>query len=82
VVRGDYLNGVINLDLTFGRLQRGALASVGVASQFYGPEGMFGKPAGAAGRGDNPFTGPLTDVAPPQPQTPAAPAPQTEEVSP
>jgi phospholipid/cholesterol/gamma-HCH transport system substrate-binding protein len=65
VVRGDYLNAVINLDLTFGRLQRGALASVGVASQFYGPEGMFGKPAGAAGRGDNPFTGPLTDDPPP-----------------
>lgn len=59
IVRGDYVNAVINLDLTFGRLQRGALASVGVASQFYGPEGMFGKPAGAAGRSDNPFTGPL-----------------------
>ncbi len=69
IVRGDYVNGAINLDLTFGRLQRGALASVGVASQFYGPEGMFGKPAGAAGRSDNPFTGPLE--ADPAPQTTA-----------
>lgn len=82
VVRGDYLNAVINLDLTFGRLQRGALASVGVASQFYGPEGMFGKPAGAAGRGDNPFTGPLTDDPPPQTPTPAAGAQPTAEEGP
>ncbi len=82
VVRGDYLNAVINLDLTFGRLQRGALASVGVASQFYGPEGMFGKPAGAAGRGDNPFTGPLTDDPPPQTPAPAAGAQPTAEEGP
>ncbi|MCZ4551985.1 MCE family protein [Gordonia rubripertincta] len=82
VVRGDYLNAVINLDLTFGRLQRGALASVGVASQFYGPEGMFGKPAGAAGRGDNPFTGPLTDDPPPQTPAPAAGAQPTGEEGP
>ncbi|WP_237340939.1 MCE family protein [Williamsia soli] len=82
VVRGDYLNAVINLDLTFGRLQRGALASVGVASQFYGPEGMFGKPAGAAGRGDNPFTGPLTDDPPPQTPAPVAGAQPTGEEGP
>ena len=91
VVRGDYLNAVINLDLTFGRLQRGALASVGVASQFYGPEGMFGKPAGAAGRGDDPFTGPLADTPPetsptlpiaPQPETPAADQSPTGEEGP
>lgn len=71
IVRGDYVNAVINLDLTFGRLQRGALASVGVGSQFYGPEGMFGKPAGAAGRGDNPFTGPLDADPPPETTAPA-----------
>jgi phospholipid/cholesterol/gamma-HCH transport system substrate-binding protein len=77
VVRGDYLNGVINLDLTFGRLERGALASVGVASRFYGPEGLFGKTAGAAGHGDNPFTGPL-ESDPPQQTEPVVPATPTE----
>ncbi|WP_020105950.1 MCE family protein [Nocardia sp. 348MFTsu5.1] len=64
VVRGDYLNGEINLDLTFGRLQRGALASLGGPSQLYGPEGMLGAPAGAAGHGSDPFTGPLTSEVP------------------
>jgi phospholipid/cholesterol/gamma-HCH transport system substrate-binding protein len=81
VVRGDYLNGAINLDLTFGRLERGALASVGVASRFYGPEGMFGKPAGAAGRGDNPFTGPLASDPPPQTES-ALPAGETAPAEP
>lgn len=64
VVRGDYLNGEINLDLTFGRLQRGALASLGGQSQLYGPEGLLGVPAGAAARGSDPFTGPLTSEMP------------------
>ncbi|PXW35441.1 UNVERIFIED_CONTAM: phospholipid/cholesterol/gamma-HCH transport system substrate-binding protein [Williamsia faeni] len=64
VVRGDYLNGEINLDLTFGRLQRGALASLGGQSQLYGPEGLLGAPAGAAGQGADPFTGPLQSDVP------------------
>ncbi|GAB2655781.1 MCE family protein [Gordonia jinhuaensis] len=59
IVRGDYVNAAINLDLTQGRLQRGVLAEVGGGSTFYGPEGVLGKPAGAAAHGVDPFTAPL-----------------------
>ncbi|SIR66572.1 MCE family protein [Williamsia sterculiae] len=59
IVRGDYVNGTINLDLTFGRLDRGVLASVGGGSTFYGPEAVMGQPAGAAKRNTDPFTGPI-----------------------
>ncbi|MGJ0118038.1 MCE family protein [Williamsia sp. MIQD14] len=61
IVKGDYVNAVINLDLTNGRLSRGAFASIGAAapSAVYGPEAVLGSPAGAAKRGANPFTAPL-----------------------
>lgn len=55
IVRGDYVNGDLVLDLTFDRLRKGALSSVGLV----GPEGVTGTPAGAARRGLNPFTSPL-----------------------
>lgn len=55
IVRGDYVNGDLVLDLTFDRLGRGALSSLGLV----GPEGVVGAPAGAAKRGLDPFTAPL-----------------------
>lgn len=66
IVKGDYVNAVINLDLTNGRLSRGAFASIGAAapSAVYGPEAVLGSPAGAAKRGANPFTAPLREDAP------------------
>ncbi|MGU3291863.1 MCE family protein [Williamsia sp. M5A3_1d] len=66
IVKGDYVNAVINLDLTNGRLSRGAFASIGAAapSAVYGPEAVLGTPAGAAKRGADPFTAPLRPDAP------------------
>ncbi|MBJ7287691.1 MCE family protein [Williamsia sp.] len=63
IVKGDYVNAVINLDLTNGRLGRGAFASLGAGAPaaVYGPEAVLGTSAGAAKRGANPFTAPLTD---------------------
>ncbi|WP_425707046.1 MCE family protein [Gordonia sp. DT30] len=55
MVKGDYINSDLVLDLTIPKLQRSILRSVGVV----GPEGITGRPAGAAGRGLNPFTSPL-----------------------
>lgn len=55
IVRGDYLNGDLVLDLTFDRLEKGMFSGIG----FVGPEGVFGQQAGAAGRGLDPFTSPL-----------------------
>ncbi|WLP89252.1 MlaD family protein [Gordonia sp. NB41Y] len=55
IVRGDYVNSDLVLDLTVPTLQKTILRSVGVV----GPEGVSGTPAGSAGRGLNPFTSPL-----------------------
>ncbi len=73
IVKGDYVNAVINLDLTDGRLSRGVFASLGAGAPaaVYGPEAVLGTSAGAAKRGANPFTAPLTDGD-------AAAAPQTQ----
>lgn len=72
MVKGDYINSDLVLDLTIPKLQRSILRSVGVV----GPEGVTGQPAGAAGRGLNPFTSPLqpgdetrSENAPPIPAT-------------
>ncbi|GAA3701235.1 MlaD family protein [Gordonia hankookensis] len=56
IVKGDYVNSDLVLDLTFGRLSRGLLSSVGLV----GPEGIVGQQAGAAKRGLDPFTSPLS----------------------
>lgn len=55
IVRGDYVNGDLTVDLTTQRLSQTMLASVGLV----GPEGIVGSPAGQAKRGLNPFTSPL-----------------------
>ncbi|MBM7276845.1 MCE family protein [Gordonia rubripertincta] len=55
IVKGDFVNSDLTLDLTVDRLSETMFASLGVT----GPEGVFGKPAGAAARGLNPFTAPL-----------------------
>ncbi|AZG47925.1 MlaD family protein [Gordonia insulae] len=56
IVKGDYVNADLVLDLSFERLSRGLASSVGLV----GPEGVLGQPAGAAKRGLNPFTSPLS----------------------
>lgn len=55
IVKGDFVNSDLTLDLTVDRLSETMFASLGVT----GPEGVFGRPAGAAARGLNPFTAPL-----------------------
>ncbi|GAA1479573.1 virulence factor Mce family protein [Gordonia sinesedis] len=55
IVKGDYVNSDLVLDLTFDKLKSTIFRSVGVV----GPEGVMGQPAGNAGRGLNPFTAPL-----------------------
>ncbi|MFT4124821.1 MAG: MCE family protein [Gordonia sp. (in: high G+C Gram-positive bacteria)] len=56
IIKGDYVNSDLVLDLTIPKLQSSILRSVGVV----GPEAVAGRPAGNAGRGLNPFTSPLT----------------------
>ncbi|MCZ4537784.1 MCE family protein [Gordonia terrae] len=55
IVKGDYVNSDLVLDLTLERLNKTMFASLGVT----GPEGVLGRPAGAAARGLNPFIAPL-----------------------
>ncbi|MCF8611927.1 MlaD family protein [Gordonia sp. HY285] len=55
IVKGDYVNSDLVLDLTWSRLNKTMVASVTT-----GPEGVVGKPAAGAKRGTNPFTSPLT----------------------
>ena len=55
IVKGDYVNSDLVLDLTVERMSKSMFASLGVT----GPEGVFGRPAGAAARGLNPFIAPL-----------------------
>lgn len=56
IVKGDYVNSDLVLDLTFESLNNTIFRSVGAV----GPEGVAGTPAGAAKRGLDPFTSPLT----------------------
>ena len=55
IVKGDYVNSDLVLDLSFDRLNRSMITSLGMN----GPEGVTGRAAGAAKRGANPFSGPL-----------------------
>ncbi|GAA3033086.1 virulence factor Mce family protein [Gordonia defluvii] len=58
VVKGDYANTDLNLDLTFARLGAG-LFPAALGSRILGPEAIAGRPAGAARRGLNPFQSPM-----------------------
>ena len=55
IVKGDYVNSDLVLDLTVDRLKQTILMTSGLV----GPEGVTGQPAGAAKRGLDPFTSPL-----------------------
>ncbi|GED99050.1 MCE family protein [Gordonia crocea] len=67
VVRGDYVNTDLNLDLTFARLGQGLFPSV-LGSRILGPEALAGRPAGAARRGLNPFQSPMQHGTSPKPK--------------
>ena len=71
VVKGDYVNSDLVLDLTWKRLNATMVASVTT-----GPEGVFGKPAAGAKRGTDPFTAPLKPgIKTRKPKNPANPSP-------
>lgn len=55
IVKGDYVNSDLVLDLTWSRLNKTMLASV---TTTVGPEVVSGKPAGAARGGANPYKAP------------------------
>ena len=55
IIKGDYVNSDLVLDLTPSRLNKSMFAT----ARFIGPEGMVGTPASGAKRGLNPFTAPL-----------------------
>ncbi len=73
VVKGDYVNTDLNLDLTFARLGQGLFPSA-LGSRILGPEALAGRPAGAARRGLNPFRSPMqrgeSGAGKPKPGTP------------
>lgn len=55
VVKGDYVNSDLVLDLTFDRLNKTMLTSMGLT----GPEGLLGANAGNARKSANPLTAPF-----------------------
>ncbi|MGB3698974.1 MAG: MlaD family protein [Gordonia sp. (in: high G+C Gram-positive bacteria)] len=55
VVKGDYVNSDLVLDLTWKRLNQTLVASVAAV----GPETMVGKPAGGSKTGADPYSAPL-----------------------
>ncbi|MGV9858921.1 MCE family protein [Gordonia sp. NPDC003425] len=55
IVKGDYVNSDLVLDLTVNKLKSSILMTSGLVS----PEAVAGAPAGAAKRGLDPFTSPL-----------------------
>ncbi len=70
VVKGDYVNSDLVLDLTWSRLNKTMVASV------TNPEGVTGKPANRAKQGVNPFTAPLIPgITTPKQSDPANPKP-------
>lgn len=71
IVKGDYVNSDLVLDLTWNRLNRSMITSISM-----GPEGVVGKPAAGAKRGTNPFTSPLKPgITTKKPKDPANPTP-------
>lgn len=59
IVKGDYVNSDLVLDLTWSRLNKTMLAST---TTTVGPEVVSGKPAGAARGGANPYKAPQKGV--------------------
>lgn len=77
IVKGDYVNSDLVLDLSWSRLNKSMVMSVTT-----GPEGVVGKPAAGAKRGTNPFTSPLTPgIMTPKTKNPTNPAPSETKKS-
>lgn len=70
VVKGDYVNSDLVLDLTFDRLNKTMMTSIGLT----GPEGLLGANAGNARKSADPLTAPFG-------QKPKKPAPKSKPKS-
>ncbi|NRI65340.1 MCE family protein [Rhodococcus sp. MS16] len=75
VIRGDYANLAMTIDLTLPRLDANFLTGTPLAGSLGGPEGVLGTQAGLGGQAGNPLSDPLRPAAVP---APAAPAPAAE----
>lgn len=65
IIRGDYANLAMTIDLTLDRLDLNFLSGTPLAGRLAGPEGILGQDAGLAAQAVDPFRAPL---APPPPQ--------------
>ncbi|KAB2586979.1 mammalian cell entry protein, partial [Rhodococcus erythropolis] len=77
VIRGDYANLAMTIDISLPRLDANFLTGTPLAGTLSGPEGVLGKQAGLAGQTGNPLSDPLKPAAPPA-QAPAGQAPAAQ----
>lgn len=70
IIRGDYANLAMTIDLTLPRLDLNFLAGTPLAGRLAGPEGALGQDAGAAAQAVDPFRAPIEL---PLPQLPIVP---------
>ncbi|MEU5840911.1 MCE family protein [Rhodococcus sp. NPDC047139] len=67
IIRGDYANLAMTIDLTLDRLDLNFLSGTPLAGRLAGPEGILGRDAGLAGQAADPFRAPLEPPPPPPP---------------
>lgn len=77
VIRGDYANLAMTIDVTLPRLDANFLTGTPLAGSLGGPEGVLGKQAGLGGQAGNPLSDPLRPAAAPAP-APESATPQTQ----
>lgn len=70
IIKGDYVNSDLLLDLTVNRLNKTLITSVRTT---VGPEVVSGKPAGAARGGSNPYKAPQKGITQKKQQNPGNP---------
>lgn len=64
IIRGDYANLAMTIDLTLDRLDLNFLTGTPLAGRLAGPEGILGQDAGLAAQATDPFRAPLEPPAP------------------
>ncbi|WP_016932049.1 MCE family protein [Rhodococcus sp. R1101] len=67
IIRGDYANLAMTIDLTLDRLDLNFLSGTPLAGRLAGPEGILGRDAGLAAQATDPFRAPLEPPPPPPP---------------
>ncbi len=65
IIRGDYANLAMTIDLTLDRLDLNFLTGTPLAGRLAGPEGILGRDAGLAAQAVDPFRAPLAPPAAP-----------------